>query len=353
MLYNNGHSHLSARVNANWTAKGYLSPNIEFIVTITPWWGGTDRYSDVVLPICTILEQSDKGGGGAVHNFILYHGKCLDPMWESKSDFEACLALAKRLGIDDKFAEGKTKDQILEAAFNKSDVAKLMSYQDFQKVGWVYNPTVYDQNYKPNVAQRWWYQMPANADFVKNGLKTPSGKVEFFSQLAYKYYGTTNSKMAPVPKYYPPREGRDSDLAKTYPLYLLTPHRRFRFHGQYDNVSILRDCYKIAGPDGYEHEPVYMSPVDAQARGIKDGDIVRVFNDRGAVLAGASITKTLAPGVVQIHQAAWYDPVDPRNPSLDKSGDCNVLTHSKGQSDTLGQLLPDCTGAVQVEVWKG
>jgi trimethylamine-N-oxide reductase (cytochrome c) len=353
MFFNAGHSHLSARVNANLTAKGYMSPNIEFILTLTPWWGGTDRYSDIVMPLCTILETDDmSSGSSSIHSFILYQTKCIEPMGESKSDFEATLALATRLGIADKFAEGKSKDQILRAAFAKSDVAKLMSYEDFQKVGYVYNPTVYDENYKPNVGQRWFYDMKGEQINANTGFRTPSGKVEFFSQVIYKFLGTNDPKISPVPKYYQAREGKYSPVAKTYPLTLLTPHRFFRFHGMYDNVSLLRDCYKVAGPDGYEHEPVYISPADASARGIKDRDIVRVFNDRGAVLAGARITKTLLPSVVQLHQAAWYEPADPRNPYLEKNGSCNVLTHSQGQSD-FARITPDVTANVQVEVWKG
>jgi anaerobic selenocysteine-containing dehydrogenase len=116
-----------------------------------------------------------------------------------------------------------------------------------------------------------------------------------------------------------------------------------------DQVSLLRECYKVADKTGYEHEPVYMSPVDAQARGIKDGDMVKIFNQRGAVVAGARVTPRTQTGVVHLYQGSWYDPVNPQNPSLDKSGCVQVLMHSKGQSPGWAEKVPDCSAWVQIE----
>lgn len=78
---------------------------------------------------------------------------------------------------------------------------------------------------------------------------------------------------------------------------------RFRLHSQLCESETLRQQYTVAGK-----EPVFISPKDASARGIRHGDVVRVFNVRGQVLAGAVVSDRYAPGVARIHEGAWYDP---------------------------------------------
>ena len=105
---------------------------------------------------------------------------------------------------------------------------------------------------------------------------------------------------------------------------------------------------KVAG-----REPMRMNRGDAEARGIRDGDIARVFNDRGALLAGAVVTDDVRPGVIQISTGAWYDPIEPGTiGSLDKHGNPNVLTLDKGTS-CLAQGPSAQTTLVQVEKFAG
>ena len=100
-----------------------------------------------------------------------------------------------------------------------------------------------------------------------------------------------------------------------------------RLHSQYDSASHSRAA-KIAG-----REPVRINPADAAARNIKDGDIVRLYNDRGACLAAAVLSDAIRPGVAQLSTGAWFDPLDPaRDDSLDKHGNPNVLTQDRGTS---------------------
>jgi molybdopterin guanine dinucleotide-containing S/N-oxide reductase-like protein len=359
MLFQNSHSLIHARVDSNKNAKALLLPDWEFIVTTTPWWGGCDLYSDIVLPTTTLLEQSDLvGARSSIHQFIVYHPKMIEPLGEAKCDWDLHVELAKRLGIEAEFTEGKTKEDLLKVCYDKTDVKLIMSYEEFQKVGYVYNPSVYGPKYKPQVAQRWFYEMKGEDINADTGFKTPSGKPEFFSQLIWKYKklgnpAATDPTIDPVPKYYPRKEGRYSELAQKYPLELMSPHHVHRFHGQNDNVTFLRETYKVQDSTGYEHEPVYMNPEDAEARGIKDGDIVRVFNDRGAVLAGARLTHTMVPGAVQVYQAAWYTPDNPRDPYLEKNGSVNTLMNGDGQGPVFSRAAPNVTCLVQIEKWKG
>src|SRR3546814_2943615 len=95
-----------------------------------------------------------------------------------------------------------------------------------------------------------------------------------------------------------------------------------------DNGGVSK-ASKIAG-----REPVWINPADALARGIGDGMVVRVFNGRGQVLAGAVVTEDVMPGVVQLATGAWYDPANAASPgrAVEKHGHPNVLTIDKGTS---------------------
>jgi trimethylamine-N-oxide reductase (cytochrome c) len=125
----------------------------------------------------------------------------------------------------------------------------------------------------------------------------------------------------------------NSPEARKYPLVGFVCHPKFRFHTMQENVTWLRKLHKMAGPDGHEYEPIWINPMDAEARGIKYGDIVMAFNDKGKLLAGAYVTERIKPGVVRIFYGAFWQPEDPRVPgSLDRGGSGNVLTSNEPQS---------------------
>jgi biotin/methionine sulfoxide reductase len=138
-----------------------------------------------------------------------------------------------------------------------------------------------------------------------------------------------------------------SRQAQRYPLHLLTTQPSTRLHSQMDMGRISQES-KVAG-----REPMRMNPTDAARRGIRDGDVVRVFNDRGATLVGAVLSENLRPGVIQISTGAWYDPEEPGVVgSLDKHGNPNVLTLDKGTS-RLAQGASAQTTLVEVERYSG
>jgi biotin/methionine sulfoxide reductase len=144
-----------------------------------------------------------------------------------------------------------------------------------------------------------------------------------------------------------PVEWLGGALATRYPLHLLSPQPATRLHGQYDNGS-LSIATKIQG-----REPVKMHPNAAKARGVGDGDVVRLFNDRGACLAGVKLDENLRPDVVVLARGAWYDPLVPGAiGTLDKHGNPNMLTLDKGTSK-LGQGPIAHTALVEAERYKG
>ena len=118
-------------------------------------------------------------------------------------------------------------------------------------------------------------------------------------------------------------------------------------HSQLD-VGVISRGSKISG-----REPVWINPQDAEARGILEGDVVRIFNDRGACLAGAFVTPEIRPGVVQLSTGSWYGPLDPSSAGgLDKHGNPNVLTMDKGTSK-LAQSSIAQTALVEIEPYEG
>ena len=136
-----------------------------------------------------------------------------------------------------------------------------------------------------------------------------------------------------------------SERAKRFPLHMLSPQPANRLHSQYDQGSVsLAD--KIQG-----REPMKMSTEDAAARGLRSGDVARVFNDRGAILVGVQVSDSIRPGVVQLATGAWYDPLVPGEiGTLDKHGNPNVLTPDRGSS-RLGQGCAAQSTLVEAERW--
>ncbi|MEY0982988.1 molybdopterin dinucleotide binding domain-containing protein, partial [Providencia alcalifaciens] len=136
--------------------------------------------------------------------------------------------------------------------------------------------------------------------------------------------------------------------SKHWPLHLQSAHPDFRLHSQLCESPVLRQYYAVSGK-----EPVFISPQDARARGIHNGDIVRVFNERGQVLAGAVVSDLYTPGVVRIHEGAWYDPTKGGEiNALCKYGNPNVLTLDIGTSQ-LAQATSAHTALVEIEKYTG
>ncbi|MBZ7978971.1 trimethylamine-N-oxide reductase TorA, partial [Campylobacter sp. RM12654] len=148
-------------------------------------------------------------------------------------------------------------------------------------------------------------------DPITNRLGTPSGKIEIFSKKIDKF-GYDDCKG--LVQFYEPAEYLGN--AKKYKLNLITPHPKYRLHSQLNN-TFLRDFEEVEGK-----ESLWMNPIDAKARGIKNGDIVRIFNDRGEILGGVLVTEYVKPGVIRMQEGSWYNP---NKKGLCLHGDVNVL----------------------------
>ena len=225
--------------------------------------------------------------------------------------------------------------------FEHSGVKDMVSYEEFKEKGYYVVPTDPDWDKYPTGLKNF-HDDPDN-----HPLKTPSGKVEFYSQNLAKHF-PDDQERPPVPHWIEKGESHDealsSERAAKYPLLVLSNHPRWRCHANHDDLTWLREIEtcKVQGADGYKYEPLWINPVDAAARGIAAGDVVKIYNERGAVLAGAYVTERVMPGAVYIDHGARYDPIVPGE--LDRGGAINTLTPhnltSKNATGMVEQRLP-------------
>jgi biotin/methionine sulfoxide reductase len=310
------------------------------IVVHEPWWTATARHADIVLPTTTSVERNDIGASPR-DRFVLAMKQAIAPVGEARNDFAIFSELACRFGTRDAFTEGRGEMEwlrhIYEAARERANphVYEWPGFDEFWARGYIEIP----EASTPHVL---FEEFRMNPD--ANPLPTPSGRIEIFSEKIASYH---YADCPGHPAWMEPAEWLGSEIAREYPLHLLTTQPRTRLHGQMDMARVSQSS-KVAG-----RELMRINAEDAAARGIRAGDVVRVFNSRGAILAGAVVTDDIRRGVIQISTGAWYDPAEPgRIGSLDKHGNPNVLTLDKGTS-RLAQGPSAQTTLVQVEKYVG
>ncbi|PIF04009.1 MAG: biotin sulfoxide reductase [Arcobacter sp.] len=288
---------------------------LDTIVTIDPWWVPTAKYSDIVLSATTILERDDATGAMSYSSDRIYAMKqIVKPRYESKDDYEIFALLADRFGKKKKFTKGRTPMQWIEKWYKRSYAKKKMKipFEKFWEEG-VVKYTIPKKAYNFNRHEAF------RKDPIKNKLNTESGRIQIFSQK-FADFGYSDFKGHPM--WFTPSEWLgDEQLVKKYPLHMVSPHPMYRTHSQLDNTWI-QDVYKIQG-----REPMMISVEDAKKYDIKDGEIVELYNDRGAILVGAVVTDKIRPGVISVEEGSWYSPENPMDDnSRCNSGQPNVLT---------------------------
>lgn len=290
----NQHSH------SGYTASLLQDPKlVEFILVSEQFLTPSARFADVIFPAATWFEREDIVSGDHAGDYALYLNRAIEPIGEARSDYWAMAELADRLGVGQAFTEGRDEEGWLRHLAARSGIP---DFEEFKRTGIYRRITP-----APHVAFADFRRDPA-----RYPLATPSGKIEIYSPAAARMENPR--EIPPVPKYVGSWEGRGDPLAERYPLQLVTPHPRYRTHSIYANVPWLREISEDA---------VLINSADAAARGIKDGDRVRVWNDRGATVLPAQVTERITPGVVAIYQGSWYSP---REDGVDEGGCANVLT---------------------------
>jgi trimethylamine-N-oxide reductase (cytochrome c) len=200
---------------------------------------------------------------------------------------------------------------------------KLVSWEQLtEKRYWIYNTAEDWKNDPPGF--RKFYEDPET-----NKLPTDSGKLEFYSEALAKHFPDDDER-PPIPKWVEKSAMHDERLsshrAKMFPLLLMSNHGRWRVHSQCDDITWTREAptCKVTGPDGYKYEPLWIHTSEAEKRGIKSGDVVKVFNERGIVLVGAYVTERLRPGVVYVDHGARHDPI--KTGEIERGGAINTIS---------------------------
>jgi biotin/methionine sulfoxide reductase len=313
---------------------------LETIVVSEPWWNSLARHADIVLPATTTLERDDIGSAGR-DRFILAMKQALPRQAQARDEFDYMADIADALGVRERFTHQRDAATWLRVLYDHARHAaarlgaEIPDFDTFWQAGAVEIPAP-EQGAVPFAA---FVRAPAAAK-----LNTPSGRIELYSE-AIAGFGYDDCPGHPV--WFPPREALGTEFARRYPLHLLSSQPPTRLHSQLDQARVSL-ASKVRG-----REPIRLHPTDAAARGLGEGEVVRVFNDRGACLAGLCLDDGLLPGVAVMSTGAWLDPVQPGVPgSLCVHGNVNVLTQDVGTS-RLGQGPSAQSCLVEVTRWEG
>jgi biotin/methionine sulfoxide reductase len=315
----------------------------ETVVVQEPWWTAVARHADIVLPATTTLERNDIASSSRDRYVRAMH-QAIPPLAEARSDMDMLADLAEELGYRDRFTEQRNEEAWLRHLYDRwrrvcaTQGFEAPDFDTFWEEGHVEVPPIEPGEEYTQFAEFY-------ADPEEHPLDTPSGKVELFSETIASF-GYDDCPGHPV--WIEPREWLGSDAKRAeHPLHLLSFQPATRLHGQLDPGRVAA-ADKIQG-----REPVLMHPEDAAARGLRDGDVARIFNARGACLAGVRLDGGLLRGVVSMATGAWYDPERPGDPdSLCVHGNPNVLTADIGTS-RLGQGPSAQSCLVEIERWTG
>lgn len=305
------------------------SDEVEFFVTNHQWMENDSLFADLVLPVTTCLEDDDTMGASMTvgMRWAGYTPHACDRVGVSKSDWEIALEVLDRFGKRKELDLGMTTDQWLEYGFTNSHLTTEVDWDTLVEKGLYY----------PKLEENWRDELPGMRGFYEDPenfpLDTPSGKLEFYSQALADNFPDDKERQ-PIAKWItggPAEEGWTHDESlwgercKKYPLLVTANPARFRVHVQGDDIAWYREIEttKVKGPDGYLYEPVWMAPEDAEARGIKNGDIVKVYNERGIILTGARISQRITPGSVVVAKGSRVDPIAPH---IDRGGAINLIS---------------------------
>lgn len=336
--------------NANTNQHGDLNRTIELlrredkaelIVVSDIQMSVSARYADYVLPDTSTAEQEDVIQQGSAGNmeYTILASKAIEPIHNTKPIYEVCAELADRLGVGKKFTEGRTQEQWVKHTIAESarEIPELPSYEKLKEMG------VWKRAGESVIPLKEFREDPA-----ANPLETPSGLIEIYSEelaMLRKEWEFPNAapgdEITALPEHVDTWEGpAEAHKAYTsggkYPLQCIGHHTKGRTHSSYGNVDWLRD-------DAHP-QVLWINPLDARKRGIKNDDEVYAFNDRGRIKSVARVSPRIAPGVISVPQGSWFAP-DAKG--VDAGASVNTLT--SWHPSPLGKGNAQHTTLVEVE----
>ena len=297
--------------NINRTAKILEDESmVEFLVVQDQFLTPTGKFADLLLPACMQFETWGLEDGWKYGDEVILMPQVVEPAFESLSDYRICADLARELGVFEEYTEKLDERGWTKRLWNEYRSNRFPDIPDFEQVvknnQGVYSLPVLE----PKISFE---------DFAKDPerfpLKTPSGKIEIFSS-DLKELGQPD-EIPPIPKYIQEWESPFGPEKKNFPLQAIGPHYMGRVHSTHANVDWLQEAFP---------QRIFINPIDAEPRGIKEGDNVIAFNDRGKLKLPCRFTQRILPGVVSIPQGAWWKP---DKKQVDIGGSVNTLTSEK------------------------
>lgn len=250
--------------------------SLDFLVVSDYVLSATAELADIVLPACTYLEKTDLLG--SFNYYLQYMPKVIEPLWESKSELDALGMVANKMGVGQYFqksADDYIKDILAIGDPKAPDTVRGLTWDKLMSGAFRLNLPA------PYVA------------YADKKFATKSGRIEFYVESLLPYGQEVCAYKEPI------EASRENPLYQKYPLVFLSSHTRFRTHSQYANLPWLKEINNSG--EGF----LEINPADAAARGISAGDVVRVFNDRGAMKVLARLTEGIKPGVTNCYQGGW------------------------------------------------
>ena len=279
----------------------------EFIVCSDLFMTASAKFADLLLPGISMFEEENITKPWKFTEFLGFNNKVIEPLYECKTEYEWIRELAKGIGLEEEFTEGRDYSQWMSYIYEdlRTSDPELPEYDEFREKGiYKFEEGHYPISFEKEVKDPKHYPFP-----------TPSGKIELFSTKLWK--NPMKDFMPPIPRYVAPPEGPQDPLTKRFPLQLSGWHSKCRTHTVHDNNLNLRKL---------DPQKLWIHPEDAAARSINDGDMVLVYNDRGQVKIPAKITDRVAKGVTTLSQGTWYTPDEN---GVDTRGSINVLTSQR------------------------
>lgn len=277
----------------------------EFIVCSDLFMTASAKYADILLPGTSMFEGDNIAMPWTAGDFIGFHNQVIEPLGESRFEYDWLVEVADRLGLKDAFTQGhETVEGWLRERYEvlREQEPELPAYEVLKETG-IYRY----QNNEPVIAFEKQIRDPEH-----NPFPTESGKIEVFSKQIYET--EYREYVPPIPRYVPAREGFEDVDFGGYPLQLIGWHTKRRCHSIHDNNQAM---------ERIDPQRLWMNSVDAGNRGLIDGALVLVWNDRGRIRVPVYITDRIMPGVVALSQGAW---VKLSGDGTEINGSINVLT---------------------------
>ena len=309
MIYNAGNNFVSHQQNTNELIRALQKCHT--VVCQDAWWVASARQADIILPACTTVERDEISTGGTYSKDKVYAmRKVIEPLGESLPDFEIFRRLAELFYVDGQFTDNMEMEDVVRASYAKSTASKTVNFEDFWETGVARVP-------KPKEEYAWVRHGDFRRDPEANPLATASGKVELYCEAIAEM---DIPDCPPMPTWMEPAEylGNTEGM-----VHVVSPHPYNRVHSQFAQSDLRQEL------NVQDREFVRLNTEDAAERGIADGDLVELHNDRGRVVAGARVSDKIMPGVASLYEGAWL--------SFDEEGRCNsgainVLTSSRRSS---------------------